>query len=188
MTWLVREYQKEKRICRTIKVNILVVRMIFDTRNGGWSLDQNVIIFHDTFSPFMYIYRKCIVSIDQSLVFFTVDYAHTTLIFHLIRIDEQEEPLSSHGTLQTINRGISFFFASNNNHTIYTHEMKNGNSLIHIWSPLVSTHSIRRMSITRRRKKRKRRTEHEHFYPIEYITMYSIPALWIFINPSVRKR
>lgn len=47
---------KKKRICRSIKVNILVVRMIFDTRNGGWSLDQNVIISLDTPSLYMETY------------------------------------------------------------------------------------------------------------------------------------
>ena len=57
--------QKGKRICRTIKVNILVVRMIFDTRNGGWSLDQNVIIYPYTFS--FYIEMYCF---NRSITFF----------------------------------------------------------------------------------------------------------------------
>jgi hypothetical protein len=97
--------KKRKRICRTIKVNILVVRMIFDTRNGGWSLDQNVIIYPYTFSLYIEMYCSY-----RSITFFLLDYIHTTLIFHLVRIDEQEELLSSHGTMQTINRRNSFFF------------------------------------------------------------------------------
>ncbi len=96
---------KKKRICRIIKVNILVVRMIFDTRNGGWSLDQNVIIYPYTFSLYIEMYCS-----NRSITFFLLDYIHTTLIFHLVRIDEQEELLSSTGTMQTINRRISFLF------------------------------------------------------------------------------
>jgi hypothetical protein len=66
--------KKRKRICRTIKVNILVVRMIFDTRNGGWSLDQNVIIYPYTFS--LYIEMYC--SNRSITFFFTRLYTHDT--------------------------------------------------------------------------------------------------------------
>lgn len=109
--------KRQREICRIIKVNILVVRMIFDTRNGdAWSLDQNVI--NSCATPFfstMYCSNRSITFLS---FFLLLDYIHTTLIFHSVRIDEQEEHLSSHGTMQTINRRISFFlFSSNNNHT-----------------------------------------------------------------------
>ena len=100
--------KRQREICRIIKVNILVVRMIFDTRNGdAWSLDQNVI--NSCATPFfstMYCSNRSITFLS---VFLLLDYIHTTLIFHSVRIDEQEEHLSSHGTMQTINRRISFF-------------------------------------------------------------------------------
>lgn len=63
----------QKEICLSIKVNILVVRMIFDSQNFGWSLDQNVIIHPYTFSLFR---NALLLSINH--FFSTKLYTHDT--------------------------------------------------------------------------------------------------------------
>ena len=70
--------KRQREICRIIKVNILVVRMIFDTRNGdAWSLDQNVI--NSCATPFFFN-DVLFQSINHfSFVFFTTRlYTHDT--------------------------------------------------------------------------------------------------------------
>ena len=124
--------KRQREICRIIKVNILVVRMIFDTRNGdAWSLDQNVI--NSCATPFfstMYCSNRSITF--SRFFYYSIIYTRHSFF---IRFESMSRRSTCHRTVlcrRLIEEFLSFFFRVITIILTYTHEMKNGNSLIHI--------------------------------------------------------